>query len=644
MHFLIKLPTKVKWLIEKAKWESNKLIYEMSGPNKENWIKILSNPEAFDLVFSILSRKEIRDGSTAAPLYLDLLTTGALQSMQTYICEGSLSNDEVDEMIDEGRGGRKWHNGIEYAENLLTTLSVLLKYSPQAQLNSSLTMLMEALKSRLEKLCPEEPPQKCAEIETEKYEDEEEHSDTEEKMEEETFYTFMEPWTTVCTEQVKRASVHKSRNLRSLYDWIQETQKSARRTEKMKKEITAQKESEENSAKRNGWENAKGGIEFLNDPRHDSDFLTVKVVPTASEILANKPTMLPQNLVQQSFAKTGSSDDNDEDMEEIFAAALAAKPVSTKFQYRSWHHYLNTHFLLLREDCLAGLRRSIKNFRDRIAALSNVNGDSKIQQKVSNGSALIKKAAEQAMHARDEERYNIYLDVQLMSVVSVNRQGLGFEVSFTIPGNKKVNWSRSSRFMNGALLCLSSDGTFDEDTIAFGTILKSVVSSDSPKWTPTVTIGLDKSSYSRFNAALKYTMIESPVFFEAYRPVLVKLQALADVNCSLSEILIGKTKTVGYPEYLVNALAIKKSPGAKSFSSLDGDETMQGWKLFVERNNSTTEFKIWNPLMKERFPLLPSLDEAQKKAIELALTKKLTLIQGPPGDCSLEHNFVTHNN
>jgi hypothetical protein len=139
-------------------------------------------------------------------------------------------------------------------------------------------------------------------------------------------------------------------------------------------------------------------------------------------------------------------------------------------------------------------------------------------------------------------------------------------------------------------------------------------------------------------------MIESPVFFEAYRPVLVKLQALADVNCSLSEILIGKTKTVGYPEYLVNALAIKKPPGAKSFSSLDGDETMQGWKLFVERNNSTTELKIWNPLMKERFPLLPSLDEAQKKAIELALTKKLTLIQGPPGDCSLEHNFVTHNN
>ena len=596
----------------------------MSGPNKENWIKILSNPEAYDVVFSILSRKDIRDGSTAAPLYLDLLTAAALQSMQTYMCEGSLSNDKVEDMIEEGRGGRQWYHCIEVADNLLVTVSVLLKFSPHAQLNSSLTMLIEALKSRLDKLCPEEPPLACAKMETDDYDEgEEESSDKEEETKELISYTFMEPWASGCGEPVKRSCVHKSRTLRSLFDWIHETQKSARRTEKLKKEVAAQKDAEEKSTKRNSWENAKGGIEFLNDPRHDSDFLTVKVVPTASEILANKPLMLPQNLVQQSFAKIRSSEeDDDEDMEEIFSAALAAKPVATKFQYRSWHHYLNTHFLLLREDCLAGLRRSIKNFRDRVVALSNSPSDSKVQQKLPNRPSLIKKAAEQAMHAGDEERYNMYLDVDVISVDSVSRQGLGFEVIFTIPGGKKVNWRRSSRFMNGALLCLSSDGSFDEETIVFATVLKSVVPSDSPRWTPSVTIGLDQSSYSRFNATYKYTMIESPVFFEAYRPVLVKLQKLAHMNCSFSDILIGKTKTVGYPAYVVNALTSKVATRA---------ETIQGWKLLFERNKNT-EFKIWNPLGNERFPSLPSLDEAQRKAIELALTKKLTLIQGPPGE------------
>ena len=226
------------------------------------------------------------------------------------------------------------------------------------------------------------------------------------------------------------------------------------------------------------------------------------------------------------------------------------------------------------------------------------------------------------MHAGDEERYNMYLDVDVISVDSVSRQGLGFEVIFTIPGGKKVNWRRSSRFMNGALLCLSSDGSFDEETIVFATVLKSVVPSDSPRWTPSVTIGLDQSSYSRFNATYKYTMIESPVFFEAYRPVLAKLQKLAHMNCSFSDILIGKTKTVGYPAYVVNALTSKVATRA---------ETIQGWKLLFERNKNT-EFKIWNPLGNERFPSLPSLDEAQRKAIELALTKKLTLIQGPPGE------------
>lgn len=509
-------------------------------------------------------------------------------------------------------------------------------------MNSSVITLMEALKSRIDNLCPEEPPQAGAKSRTEELEDQ--TSDAEE--EEEIYFDFMEPWVKRCEMKIKLASVHKARELRKQYTWIHETQKSARRADKIKREAASLKDAEEKSSKRNAWENAKCGVEFLNDPNHDSDFLSVKVVPTPSEILAEKPTMLPQNLVQQSHAKARNTvaDEDEEDMEEIYAAALTSKPVPTKFQYRSWHHYLNTHFLLLREDCLAGLRRSIKNFRDRISALKNAPTESSHrnqQDRISiknRMNVIVRKAAEQSMHAKDEERYNMYLDVEVKSVDSINRQGLGFEVSFSIPGGKKVNWSRSSRFMNGSLLCLSSDGSFDQDTIVFGTVFKSVTGSDSnsSRWIPTVTIGLDRSSYSRFNATLKYTMIESPVFFEAYRPVLIKLQMLANVNCALSDVLIGKTRSVGYPAYFVDAMS-KKSEVPYSHSFLGENEKTQGWRLLRDWNSMQTvpQYKIWNPLENERFPSFPSLDEAQRKAIVLALTKKLALIQGPPGELLL---------
>eukprot|EP00597_Dinobryon_sp_UTEXLB2267_P011576 CAMPEP_0170130372 /NCGR_PEP_ID=MMETSP0020_2-20130122/22548_1 /TAXON_ID=98059 /ORGANISM="Dinobryon sp., Strain UTEXLB2267" /LENGTH=2695 /DNA_ID=CAMNT_0010365113 /DNA_START=8 /DNA_END=8092 /DNA_ORIENTATION=- len=622
----------IKWLMEKSKWEPSKLIYEMSGPNKDNWIKILSNPEAFDFVFSILSRKDIRDDATAAPLYLDLLTANALNSLQTYICEGALSSDKVEDILDEGRGGNEWQRCVEVANNLLLTVTVSLKYSPQAQLNSSLITLMEALKSRIDKLCPEEPPQ--AGIKSRVEEMGEDNSDAEE---DEINYDFMEPWVNRCEMKVKLASVLQSRELRKQYTWIHETQKAARRAEKIKREAAALKDADEKSSKRNAWENAKCGVEFLNDPNHDSDFLAVKVVPSPSEILAEKPSMLPQNLVQQSHAKARGSEDEEEDMEEVYAAALSSKPIPTKFQYRSWHHYLNTHFLLLREDCLAGLRRSVKNFRDRVSALHNAPAEFRDQgNKASTKEkmkAIVRKAAEQSMHAKDEERYNMYLDVEVKSVDSINRQGLGFEVSFTIPGGKKVNWSKSSRFMNGSLLCLSSDGSFDQDTIVFGTVFKSVTVSDSSRSIPTVTIGIDRSSYSRFNAALKYTMIESPVFFEAYRPVLVKLQMLASVNCTLSDVLIGRTRNVGHPAYFVNSLSKTKSPAFAQFAHFEEVERTQGWKLLRDWNSvqAIPQYKVWNPLENERFPSFPSLDEAQQKAIALALTKKLALIQGPPG-------------
>ena len=108
--------------------------------------------------------------------------------------------------------------------------------------------------------------------------------------------------------------------------------------------------------------------------------------------------------------------------------------------------------------------------------------------------------------------------------VGTSREGLGFK----IPGQPSVDWSSSSRFKNGSLLCLGSGGSFYEDTIVVATVLRVLKNEDkNQKGSKNNKNNCPPQPLFHFSLASRYCMIESPVFFEAYRPMLRVLQDLS---------------------------------------------------------------------------------------------------------------------
>ena len=162
-----------------------------------------------------------------------------------------------------------------------------------------------------------------------------------------------------------------------------------------------------------------------------------------------------------------------------------------------------------------------------------------------------------------------------------------------------------------------------------------------------MTIGIARNSLEDFNAGAKYTMLESMVYFDAYRPVLQTLQQFGEEgNLPFADILQGKTRKTDLPAYLfedaVTPGASKSSymsqrppPSASASASVPMDK--KGWDLSVvfPEMKLPGYSAIWDPRTAARFPHLPAnpeLDDSQKEAIKLALSNEIAIIQGPPGE------------
>lgn len=93
-------------------------------------------------------------------------------------------------------------------------------------------------------------------------------------------------------------------------------------------------------------------------------------------------------------------------------------------------HYLDTHFRLLREDCLQPLREGIQAYRN----------------------------------AADTRDVRVYTNVKIRGIMCA-RTGLIYRVSFDT--DRPVEWSKSKRLIYGSLLCLSPDKF---DTMLWATV------------------------------------------------------------------------------------------------------------------------------------------------------------------------------
>ena len=121
---------------------------------------------------------------------------------------------------------------------------------------------------------------------------------------------------------------------------------------------------------------ARSGIQFLDNPSRDGDYLQIEVAPSAHELLSSPPKTLPQNLVLSLGRSRFESEIPDDFIPDLSipspsirsAASSESDSSHARQSFRSIHHYLNTHFQLNREDCLAQLRRGIAAFREQLMA------------------------------------------------------------------------------------------------------------------------------------------------------------------------------------------------------------------------------------------------------------------------------------
>jgi SpoVK/Ycf46/Vps4 family AAA+-type ATPase len=381
------------------------------------------------------------------------------------------------------------------------------------------------------------------------------------------------------------------------------------------------------------------GIAVLDDPEHDRDYLRTTAMPTPDEITSSAPAALPVNLARPAFRAGGGGGQElteAEDAGGADAGDVAGAPAAgvSAGPYRNVDHYLNTHFMLLREDCLAQMRRGLESYR-------RGTGPSPSRESIDA-------TAFDVSTTRGDGRANAYVDVTAVDVFSLPRVGIVYEMAFALPrGLRKVDWRVSSRLMTGTLLCLAREGIVDPATLVLATVARAVLPPDASTQAvaavaarPRVMIVIAEESQVRFDPKAWYVMLESPVFFESYRPVMEALQAIGKSVLPFEPLLLGRSREVAPPLYLMESRNGTRSDLKSLFAPLSGRRPDGG---------STPTASRWN--LKPVFPAYPGglfdatvpnaalvpfssatpLDDSQRAAVALALSRQVALIQGPPG-------------
>ena len=248
--------------------------------------------------------------------------------------------------------------------------------------------------------------------------------------------------------------------------------------------------------------------------------------------------------------------------------------------YKSWDHYFDIQFRLLREDFVRPLREGI----ERYCVTGSSRGISDIR---------------------------VYENARILNPVCLYT-GMGFQFRFDVTKLQNVKWEHSRRLIFGSLLCLSDD-EFREHVI-FATVVKR-----DPKHLNEGLLTIkfeDGTNGFAINPIARFKMVESTAYFETYRYVLEALQ-----NLSRNPDLMPMK---GYIVDCVNYKDILRVPG---FLNLPSSPAVFDMKDIL---NTTKQFNVTD-LTKWPIASQTGLDDSQLEALKTALTQELAVIQGPPG-------------
>ena len=250
-------------------------------------------------------------------------------------------------------------------------------------------------------------------------------------------------------------------------------------------------------------------------------------------------------------------------------------------EYKDLNDYLDVQFRLLREDFVSPLREGIREINKKIP--------------------------------RDQRSQNLYIyeNVEIMHTVCT-RAGIVHCIHLDMRGLKKIPWEHSKRLIYGSFLCLSKDNF---KTMMFATVAnRKAEDLRMGKLDIRFVDGLEATQKTRD----KYVMVESPAYFESYRPILEQLKKINPDAFPFQEYLVHCNSDVKPPQYLRSGIF-------GSQVKYDLEETLDLHGVGHSSIVSVCDPQTW-PRAED-----VTLNESQLEALKGALTKEFSVIQGPPG-------------
>lgn len=258
---------RLRWFVdEKTRWGVDQLIHEFTGGNQDNWRLLLSSEDGKLLaeLFDLLSLADLRENEGSGSLYHPFSTPGGFATILQYledepICEASV------ETASEGRGSPAWSKCVKSASDLLQTLMTVLKLFGASVKTTLVNSVLTVMSPLIDTLAPVSDD--CDDAE-----------DSAVKV--------MAPWARSCRPEDRGAHCLTATTLRDLHRAVVNKLKVLKVTEK-KRKATAEKKAElEARAKSDNRLNARQGSMFLNEVRHDRDYMDMSVVPSPEQMLS----------------------------------------------------------------------------------------------------------------------------------------------------------------------------------------------------------------------------------------------------------------------------------------------------------------------------------------------------------------------
>ena len=216
------------------------------------------------------------------------------------------------------------------------------------------------------------------------------------------------------------------------------------------------------------------------------------------------------------------------------------------------------------------------------------------------------------IECQDDSKAIKYTEVKFHPKETFTTSGaLVYKLSFKT--SKKINWKRSIKTLKyGSLLCLSDDNF---KTVLYATVAEREISELE---NGLLTVQLQGHDGRSLPTLREFTMIESPVYFVAYAPVIEKLHEIEPQHLCFSQYLVQLQKAVAKPTYLRNKREVVFNLKG-IICNCDKKECKHEQVHLMDRHS-------WDNSL-----ATSTLDDSQKKALHMALTSELALIQGPPG-------------